>query len=309
MRAGRRVIDGPRRRRATTHRGTVATAPNGARPLTRVAALVQAVEISGRRPGARRLPVTVRQGSALHRALTVGPWVLGGLAVVYVVFAHEIGFAPGTIDQPFRIGQINDVIAFAVAILGLDLVIGFSGQLSLGQSAFVGLGAFTTMILVADHGWSIFATACRSAAVVCFVVGLLIGLPASRLRGPYLAVVTLAMAYVFPALILRYDWLTGGPNGKRPDRGVGRAAPAVVDAVRRRRTPGPTAVDLLHPRRDGHGAVPAGPQPRPQPARPGAPRGTRRPDRRDRPAASTWRSTRRWRSPSARCTEGSAGRC
>ncbi len=103
-------------------------------------------------------------------------------------------------------------------------MIGYSGQLSLGQSAFVGLGAYTTIILVADHGWSYFATLPVSVAL-CFVVGLIVGLPALRIRGLYLAIVTLAVAYVFPTLVLKYDWLTGGPNGKKPPRGTAEMVP------------------------------------------------------------------------------------
>jgi branched-chain amino acid transport system permease protein len=164
------------------------------------------------------LPLVVREGSPAHRVYVVVPWVVAAAVLVYIPLATNVGFAPGSVDEPGRIGQINQVIAFAVAILGLNLVIGFSGQLSLGQSAFVGLGAYTTVILVADHGWDIVATLPASAAV-CFVVGLLIGVPASRIKGPYLAVATLAMAYVFPVLVVRFEWLTGGVNGKGPPRG------------------------------------------------------------------------------------------
>jgi branched-chain amino acid transport system permease protein len=170
------------------------------------------------------LPITLRQGSTGHRVYVAAGWLFVVAAVVYVPFAHEVGFAPGSIDKPFRINQLNDVIAFAVAILGLNLVIGFSGQLSLGQSAFVGLGAYTTVILVADHQWSYFATL-PVAAGVCLVVGLLIGFPASRIRGQYLAIATLALAYVFPTLLLKYESLTGGPNGKGPARGEARLVP------------------------------------------------------------------------------------
>jgi branched-chain amino acid transport system permease protein len=166
----------------------------------------------------RVLPVTMREGSRAHRVYTVVPWVVAAAAIAYVPLAADVGFAPGAIDQAGRIGQLNQVIAFAVAILGLNLVIGFSGQLSLGQSAFVGLGAYTTVILVADHGWDILATLPVSAAV-CFVVGLAIGVPGSRIKGQYLAIVTLALAYVFPVLVDRFEWLTGGVNGKGPPRG------------------------------------------------------------------------------------------
>lgn len=166
----------------------------------------------------------LRQNTPRHRAYVVGAWVLAAAAVVYVVFAHNLPFVPFSLDQGFRISQINDVVAYAVAILGLNLVIGYSGQLSLGQSAFVGLGAYTTIVLVADHDWSYFATIPVSAAL-CFVVGLIVGLPALRIRGLYLAIVTLAVAYVFPTLVLKFESITGGPNGKKPDRGSGELNP------------------------------------------------------------------------------------
>jgi branched-chain amino acid transport system permease protein len=63
------------------------------------------------------------------------------------------------------------------------------------------------------------------AAALCFVVGVLVGLPALRIRGLYLAVVTLAVAAVFPTLVLKYSDLTGGPNGKKPARGEGELIP------------------------------------------------------------------------------------
>jgi branched-chain amino acid transport system permease protein len=170
------------------------------------------------------MPIRLRQGSAGHRAYVTAAWALAAIAIIYVPFAAETGFAPGSIDKPFRIAQLNDVIAFAVAILGLNLVIGFSGQLSLGQSAFVGLGAYTTVILVADHHWSYFA-ALPAAAVVCFLVGLVVGIPAMRIRGLYLAVATLALAYVFPTIVIKYQSLTGGVNGKGPARGEAKLVP------------------------------------------------------------------------------------
>src|SRR5262249_49385374 len=102
----------------------------------------RAVRLETDRAGLMAL-VTLRQGSPAHRAYVIGAWVLVALGLLYVVFAHK-DWMPVTIfslDKGFRISQINDVICFAIAILGLNLVIGYSGQLSLGQSAFVGLGA------------------------------------------------------------------------------------------------------------------------------------------------------------------------
>lgn len=168
--------------------------------------------------------VTLRQGSPGHRAYVIGAWILVALGLLYVVFAHSLPVTLFSLDKGFRISQLNDVVAYAVAILGLNLVIGYSGQLSLGQSAFVGLGAYTTLVLVADHNWSYFTTLPVSAAV-CFVVGLVVGLPALRIRGLYLAIVTLAVAYVFPSLVLKFESITGGPNGKKPDRGTAEMVP------------------------------------------------------------------------------------
>ncbi|MCU1503311.1 MAG: putative branched-chain amino acid transporter permease protein [Ilumatobacteraceae bacterium] len=168
--------------------------------------------------------IKIKQGTPAHRAYVWGAWLFVAFVLVYVVFAYKTGFAPGSIDKPFRISQINDVVAYAVAILGLNLVIGYSGQLSLGHSAFVGLGAYTTIILVSDHNWSYFATI-PVAAALCFVIGMIVGLPALRIRGLYLAIVTLSVAFVFPTLVLKYGSLTGGPNGKKPARGRAKLDP------------------------------------------------------------------------------------
>ena len=100
------------------------------------------------------MPITLREGSVAHRVYVVVPWVIAAAIILFIPFANEIGFTPGSIDKATRLVQLNSTIAYAVAILGLNLVIGYSGQLSLGQSAFIGLGAYTTVILVADHHWS-----------------------------------------------------------------------------------------------------------------------------------------------------------
>src|SRR5919112_677815 len=88
---------------------------------------------------------------------------------------------------------------------------------SIGHRVYVGGGAYTTVILVADHDWSYLATLPVSAAV-CFLAGLVVGVPATRVKGMYLGVITLAVAYVFPPLVLKFGWLTGGVNGKGPGR-------------------------------------------------------------------------------------------
>ncbi len=149
--------------------------------------------------------VTLTERTTGHRLYKGFFWALFIAALIYTPY-----FA----GQPARIGQFTQVLCYAIAIMALDLVIGFSGQISLGHSAFVGLGAYTTIILVADHDWN-YLTTIPVAFVLTFVVGVLIGLPALRIRGLYLAVVTLAVATVFPTLVVKYESLTGGPNGKQ----------------------------------------------------------------------------------------------
>jgi branched-chain amino acid transport system permease protein len=116
--------------------------------------------------------------------------------------------------KPFMVGRFSQVIVYAIAMLGLSLLTGFTGQISVGHGAFYGAGAYTTAILAADHGWPLLATI-PAAAAVCFVLGVIAGLPALRIQGFYLALTTLALAAIFPTIIQHYSSVTGGTQGKR----------------------------------------------------------------------------------------------
>ena len=137
---------------------------------------------------------------------------------------------------------LGDGVTLAVAILGLNIVTGYSGQISIGHSFFFGIGAYTTMILVADHGWPFLATL-PVAGALGFIVGFVIGLPALRIRGLYLSLVTLGLALAFPAIAksdnffgIDFASLTGGSNGKVDHRRRGHhderlpLGPAIVGA-------------------------------------------------------------------------------
>jgi branched-chain amino acid transport system permease protein len=126
--------------------------------------------------------------------------------------------------QAFRVNQFNLVITYAIAALGLNLLTGYNGQISVGHGAFYGVGAYTTVILVADYDWPYFATI-AAAAVLTFLLGMLVGLPALRIQGLYLALVTLALATVFPQAIVRFSDFTGGAQGKRIPRSQEFRAP------------------------------------------------------------------------------------
>lgn len=112
----------------------------------------------------------------------------------------------------YRVSQFTLVLSYAVAALGLNLLLGYSGQISLGHGAFFALGAYVTAILVSESGWPHVATI-PIAAAICFAAGFAVGIPALRLHGLYLALVTLGLAVATPQLIKRFDGLTGGTQG------------------------------------------------------------------------------------------------
>lgn len=138
--------------------------------------------------------------------------VLGFKTAIAVVAAGVLYWLP-TYYQDFRVEQFNEVIYLSVAVLGLGLLTGFNGQISLGHGAFFGIGAYTTAILVTDHDWSYLATI-PVGAILAFVMGALVGIPALRIKGLYLALTTLAFAFTFTKVIIRFNSVTGGTQGK-----------------------------------------------------------------------------------------------
>jgi branched-chain amino acid transport system permease protein len=103
---------------------------------------------------------------------------------------------------------------YALAILGLNLLIGFNGQFSLGHSAFYGIGAYTAAILMSR--WEVpYYLTLPAAGGVCFAVGFLFGLPALRLQGLYLALATFALAIAMPQILKFHPFedFTGGVQG------------------------------------------------------------------------------------------------
>jgi branched-chain amino acid transport system permease protein len=129
-------------------------------------------------------------------------FVVGALVLVALPF----------VLTDFRTVQLATVGAYFIAILGLDVLTGHSGQISLGHGAFMAVGAYTTAILMANHGvrdlWTI-----PVAAGVAGVIGLLAGVPALRLSGLYLALATFGIAVVLPTILKKFDHFTGGSTG------------------------------------------------------------------------------------------------
>jgi branched-chain amino acid transport system permease protein len=137
---------------------------------------------------------------------TARHWVLAGVIALALVLPF--------VFQGFVIFQLTEVMIYGLAILGLNLLTGFSGQFSVGHGAFYGLGAYVTAIMMQRWGVPYYWTL-PAAGGVCFIVGFLFGLPALRLQGLYLALVTFAAAVAVPQLLKFHgleSW-TGGVQG------------------------------------------------------------------------------------------------
>jgi branched-chain amino acid transport system permease protein len=115
--------------------------------------------------------------------------------------------------------QLSLMVVFSIAVLGLNLLTGFNGQISLGHGAFFAIGAYASAILMFHLGMPYWLTL-PAAALVCFVAGYLFGLPALRLEGHYLALATFGLAIAVPQM-LKYRHIagmTGGVQGLQLDR-------------------------------------------------------------------------------------------
>lgn len=143
--------------------------------------------------------------------LVLGIRIAIGVALSVVALYAPFYFTP----ENNRI--LSQAIYLSIAAMGLNLLTGFNGQVSIGHGAFFGVGAFTTAILMVDYDWTFEATI-PVAAALSGLVGLLVGFPALRVRGLYLALVTLGLAVLFPRVASKYVDGTGGVALLRPQR-------------------------------------------------------------------------------------------
>jgi len=151
------------------------------------------------------------------RAAGAGPGTLAGVPertwkrvglVALVVVACALPFAL----TPFRLFQFTQVFIYAIALMGLNMLTGYNGQISIGHGAFYAIGAYTSAIMMDKwdiaYGWTI-----PAAGLVCLVVGFLFGRPALRLEGLYLALATFSLALAVPQILKYFEHWTGGSQG------------------------------------------------------------------------------------------------
>src|SRR5438270_10104038 len=108
--------------------------------------------------------------------------------------------------------QLSNVAAYTIALAGLTVLTGHNGQLSLGHGAFIGIGAYTTALILQHTSLPIIVVV-LAAIGVSAVAGAIVGVAAARLRGPYLAGATLALAVALPSVAVKWSSIFGGEQG------------------------------------------------------------------------------------------------
>jgi branched-chain amino acid transport system permease protein len=142
------------------------------------------------------------------RAPGIALWLVVAAVVVLAYL-----FAPRFISD-FHSRELAGAGVFFIAIVGLNLLTGYTGQISLGHGALMAVGGYTTAALVVHEHWRDVWTI-PLAGIAAGIVGFVIGLPALRLSGLYLALATFAFAIAIPSLLKKFSGLTGGSQGLR----------------------------------------------------------------------------------------------
>lgn len=132
-----------------------------------------------------------------------------GLGVAGVV---ALALYPSLIPNPYYIHLAETILIYAILLFGLDIVVGYTGQVSLGHAGLFGIGAYATGVLVVKLSLP-FWLAIPASVAGAALFGAILALPALRVTGPYLAMVTLAFGTIIQILINEMDFLTNGPMG------------------------------------------------------------------------------------------------
>lgn len=151
-----------------------------------------------------------------HRIFpTRGSWLvcLLGLALLAIL---PIQIGGKALVSSYWLALIIQIAIYGIAALGLNILVGFTGQISLGHAAFFGFGAFTSAYLSGKLGVPV-ALSIPLAGVATAILGIIVGLPAARLKGLYLAIATLASQFVLQDFFSRAAWFTGGASGASAD--------------------------------------------------------------------------------------------
>ncbi len=134
-----------------------------------------------------------------------------GDRIWYALLLVLLVLAPAWLPE-YWLAQLTFILIYGVVGLGLMLLAGYTGLFSLGHAAFLGVGAYTEAVLAA-MGWP-FPFSLAAAAALSAGVGAIVGLPALRVKGIYLAIATLAFGFIVEEILARWESVTGGNSGK-----------------------------------------------------------------------------------------------
>lgn len=129
-----------------------------------------------------------------------------------VVLAVIILLLPLFMSNPFHYDMATQIAIIAATVVGLNLLVGFAGQISLGHAGFFGIGAYFSAVMTGSYNWSPVPTLLL-AAVLVGLIAWVVGRPILKLKGHYLSMATLAMGFIIAIIINNEGWLTGGPDG------------------------------------------------------------------------------------------------
>ena len=155
--------------------------------------------------------------------------VLPAALIVVFPFLHEWPFFTLFLGE-FRTFNATMFAVWLLILLGMNLLTGYSGQVSLGHAALVLISAYMTAVLSQQYEFPLWSAIVLSGAVTAVLGGVLIGLPAVRLRGPYLAIATFGLMLALPQ-ILKLQALTRWTNGALGIQGGSTAPPGILAAV------------------------------------------------------------------------------
>jgi branched-chain amino acid transport system permease protein len=134
-----------------------------------------------------------------------------GRLCLCVFLAALLGIAPFVLS-PYLLYILNTIGIASIAAIGLNILIGYTGQISLGHGAFFGVGAYAAAILATRYGIGFYA-AIPAAGIITALVGMVFGLPSGRLKGLYLTIATLAGQFIIEYVLIQWESLTKGTMG------------------------------------------------------------------------------------------------
>lgn len=147
------------------------------------------------------------------REQTKKPWMSPGRLVAMVLVAAVLIALPHILSsQYYLLGMVNFLIIYGILCLGLNLILGFTGLLSLGHAAFYGIGGYATAILMTRYGFG-FLPALFCSGILALLAALLLGIPAGKVRGDYFTLLTIAFGEIFRLVVQGWIGFTGGAMG------------------------------------------------------------------------------------------------